>query len=462
MFNPVRSRFSLAVGALFAVTAMPVTAGPSLEDSLALSMSKGLRDRMFWNLSVVSTKTKTKSEQPRDMTPEIVSIAGLTDMRNQKAAELYERLTVAGLTVTEDKFFQALNSSVSLSNTTTTGSGATLENRLNIIAIRDALQTQQDLTDLVKVRYYGTPTSLGLTATNLLDGALSAPADPDPALDGYGFASGEGYLTTPQGIRARSGNPSETVALSVGYYLNDDQNWAVEALVLGAPLRATVYGAGTNDRGDPNQLDGKKIINTKMLPPMAKFGYYFGDKSWAVRPYVGVAAMYAIFFDTKTTSFFDDYQGGKTSISLKNSFGVGPFVGLQSNVAQSGWQVGFSIGKIKIKTEATLVTRGTLFKTGDLALTDYKQTTTDATEQAESLLNTANLAANQVGALTGFASTGNNIAPNGMTTELMKDLAAYKATPAGGGGDGTLGTFVRKQRSTLDNTIFMLSVGKSF
>ncbi len=43
-----------------------------------------------------------------------------------------------------------------------------------------------------------------------------------------------------------------------------------------------------------------------------------------------------------------------------------------------------------------------------------------------------------------------------------KDLAAYKATPAGGGGDGTLGTFVRKQRSTLDNTIFMLSVGKSF
>lgn len=463
MFNPVRSHFSLAVGALLVMTALPAAAGPSLEDSLALSMSKGIRDRMFWNLSVVSTKTKTKSEQPRDMTPEIVSIAGLTDMRNQKAAELYERLTVAGgLTVTEDKFFQALNSSVSLSNTTTTGTGTTLENRLNIIAIRNALQTQQDLTDLVKVRYYGTPTSLGLTATNLLDGALSAPADPDPALDGYGFASGEGYLTTPQGIRARAGNPSETVALSVGYFLNDDQNWAVEALVLGAPLRATVYGAGTNDRGEPNQLAGQKIINTKMLPPMAKFGYYFGNRNWVVRPYVGVAAMYAIFFDTKTTSYFDDYQGGKTSISLKNAFGVGPFVGLQSDVAKSGWNVGLSIGKIKLKTEATLVTRGTLFKTGDLALTDYKQTTTDAIEQAESLLNTANLAANQVGALTGFASTGNNIAPNGMTTELMKDLAAYKATAAGGGGDGSLGTFVRKQRSTLDNTIFMLSVGKTF
>ncbi len=65
MFNPVRSRFSLAVGALLAMAAMPAAAGPSLEDTLALSMSKGLRDRMFWNLSVVSTKTKTKSEQPQ-------------------------------------------------------------------------------------------------------------------------------------------------------------------------------------------------------------------------------------------------------------------------------------------------------------------------------------------------------------------------------------------------------------
>ena len=49
---------------------------------------------------------------------------------------------------------------------------------------------------------------------------------------------------------------------------------------------------------------------------------------------------------------------------------------------------------------------------------------------------------------------------DGFTTEMMKDLAAYKKAKQGG--DGTLGTFVRKQRSTLDNTILMLSVGKSF
>ena len=501
MFNPVRSRFSLAVGALLVMTALPAAAGPSIEDSLALSMSKGIRDRMFWNLSVVSTKTKTKSEQPRDMTPEIVRISDLTAMRNQKAEELYERLIVANPQFTvgrqeggnlvyetvnasdpraKEKFLQALNGSVGLNNTnsavfsTASASASvtatriqTSEDRRNIITIRDALQNEQDLIELSKVRVYGTPTAAGLTAVNLLDRALSSPlvpadpTDPDSPV-GYGFASGEGYLTTPQGIRAKSGNPSETLALSVGYFLNDDQNWAVEALVLGAPLRATVYGAGTNDRGDPNQLVGQSIINTKMLPPMAKFGYYFGSKNWVVRPYVGIAAMYAIFFDTKTTSYFDEYQGGKTSISLKNAFGVGPFIGLQSDVAKSGWQVGVSIGKIKIKTEATLVTRGTMFKTGDLALMDYKQSTKDAIDQAESLLTTANNNAKNANAerTTPFASTTYNIAPGGMTTELMKDLAAYKQVAQGG--DGTLGTFVRKQRSTLDNTIFMLSVGKSF
>ena len=477
MLNPVRSCFSLAFGALLVMTTLPASAGSSMEDSLALSMSKGVRDRMFWNLSVVSTKTKTKSEQPRDLTPEIVSIADLTAMRNRKATDLYERLKAAGglAGISSEQFITTLNSFSGNLNSPS----AIMTN------IRASLKTEQDLIDLVKVRYYGIPipveadgtptdfTNNPFTAIQLLETALAVPpkaadqTDPD-AVDGYGFAFSKGYLTTPQGIRAKSGNPSETVALSVGYYLNDDQNWAVEALVLGAPLRASVYGAGTNDRGDPNQLDGQKIINTKMLPPMAKFGYYFGNKSWVVRPYVGVAAMYAIFFDTKTTSYFDDYQGGKTSISLKNAFGVGPFIGLQSDVANSGWRVGFSVGKIKIKTEATLVTRGTMFKTGDLALKDYKSTMVDAINNAEIVLQengtttgirkTANSMANQVGALVGLPVA--DIAPNGMTTELMKDLAAYKQVAQNG--DGTLGTFVRKQRSTLDNTIFMLSVGKSF
>lgn len=433
MFNPVRSRVALVVGALFAVAAVPASAGSSVEDSLALSMSQGIRDRMFWNLSVVSTKTKTKSEQPRDMTPEIVKISDLVAMKNQLAEGLLARTGVdARLT----------SSPVNLS-----GSGAAA------VSVRNALQTEQDFIDYYKIKYYGAPGAAGLTGIGLLDQAL---------VEDYGFASGTGYLTTPQGIRAKAGNPSSTVALSVGYYLNDGHNWAVEALVLGAPVRATIQGAGTNDDGAPNQLAGRDIIHTKMLPPLVKLGYYFGDRSWWARPYVGVGAMYTIFFDTKTTSHFDQYNGGsgKTSVSIKNAMGAGPFVGLESGDL-SGWRVSLSVGRIKFSTEATLVSRGTQFRTGDPALLDYKGTTTAAIEQGESLRNTANNNANNAYRVkTGDTTAVVNFMPNGFTTEMMKDLAAYKQSQ--GEGDGTLGTFVRRQKSTLDNTLFMLSVGKSF
>ena len=411
MFNPVRSRLSLAVGVLLAVAAMPAAAGSSLEDTLALSMSKGLRDRMFWNLSVVSTKTKTKSEEPRDQfAGGVVSIADLKAMRDAMAA-----------------------------------GQATLDPNSDLYKINAA--------KLANVYSYGV--SDPISAIDLLESALVAD---------YGFAPrsgttpGNGYLGTPKGILAKAGDPSATAALSVGYYLDDGQHWAVEALVLGAPLRAKVYGAGTNDRGEPNQMVGKELINTKMLPPLAKFGYYFGDRSWPVRPYLGVGAMYAIFFDTKATNFFNQYQGGKTSVSIKNAFGVGPFVGLESGASDSGWRVGFSVGRIKLKTEATLVTRNTQILSGADVLKDYGTNTLNAINIGEDTLAAyANL-------LAGFGPTlanGDPVKPfpNGLTTELMKDLAAYKQNR---GGDGSLGTFVRKQKTELSNTIFMLNVGRSF
>lgn len=425
-----RTGVAASVFVLSASLAMPVLAA---DDGLGLNLSTSIRDRMFWNLHVVSTKTKTKSEQPRDLTPEIVRIKDLESMRDRIADDLLARTNVDA---------RLSSNPVNLS-----GAGATAVN------VRNALQTEQDFIDYYKVKYYGASDVPGLSGIYLLDQAL---------VSDYGFAEGEGYLTTPQGIRAKSGNPSSTVALSVGYYLNDGHNWAVEALVLGAPVRATIKGAGINDAGAPNQLAGTDIIKTKMLPPIVKFGYYFGDRSWPVRPYAGIGAMYAIFFDTKTTSNFDQYNGGtgKTSVSISNELAVGPFVGLESGDL-SGWRVSLSVGRIKFSTEATLVSRGTQFRSGDPALRDYTGTVVDAIDQAEALRNTANNNANAAYKVkTGDAGATVNFMPNGFTTEMMRDLAAYKQSQ--GTGDGTLGTFVRKQKSTLDNTLFMLSVGRSF
>ena len=427
MFNPVRNRFALAVGVLFAMTAMPAAAGPSVEDSLALSMSKGIRDRMFWNLSVVSTKTKTKSEEPRDMFEGgVVSIQDLVNMRNKMEEDL-----------------PSLNDPSS--------------------PLYNPTQYQINQTKLNTVYAYGyqpngSPIN-AISALTLLETSLVSDYGFTP---GVGQTPGNGYLGTPAGYKAKAGDPSETVALSVGYFLDDGQHWAVEALVLGAPLRATVYGAkGTNEQGLTNGLSEQKLINTKMLPPVVKFGYYFGNKSWPVRPYLGAAAMYAIFFDTKSTSYFDNFQGGKTSVSIKNAVGIGPFLGLESTVGESGWRVGLSVGKIKLKTEATLVTRNTMITSLSRVLDDYKELTSIAIDRGDDLLGKfvqENL------------SGGNQIfqpypAPNSpakyqLTTQMMQDLADYKEKYENG--DGSLGSFVRKQKTELSNTILMLNVGRSF
>lgn len=403
MFSPPMTRnlmASLCATVLF--SAAPVYAQENANAPFKIDFGSALRDRMFWNLQVVMAKVKTKSEEPRDITGPVVTIRDLNDYLS------YE--------------FDPITGSYGKGN-------AEIDAKL--------LQYDQAVLELQNGIFKDSPEQFPADAN--LDKL-------NPYLVGGGqYAYQYGYLGTPKGIKAKAGDPNATVALSLGYYLDDGHHWAVEALVLGAPVTSSVYGAGTNARGEPTSMSGKELLKTKMLPPIVKFGYNFGDRSWVVRPYIGVGAMYAIFFDSKTTPYFDQYQGGKTSVSLKNAFGVGPFVGLGAgNLAGSPWNVGLSIGQVKLKTEATLVTRGTMVTSQSGATKDYGSNVNTAITTSETL----------------YAVPFPSRYPNGFTTELIKDLAAYKAAHAGG--DGTLGTFVRKQRTTLDTTIISLSVGRAF
>lgn len=413
MFNPVRSRFALAVGVLCAMSAMSAVAGPSVEESLALRMSKGIRDRMFWNLQVVTARTKTKSEEPRDITGGVVKIKDLEDM-----VQDYENRYGFGQV---DPF--------------------------------DPSTSYEDAVGAFKADGYRLA----------VDALGSAILTDNP---GQFSSVDEAYLATPKGILARSGNPSATLALSVGYYFDEERRWSAEALVLGVPLRVSVYGDGVKSTGGvgttpigsaPNSLSGKEILTTKMLPPIVRFGYHFGDRTWLVRPYAGVAGMYAMFFDTKATPFFQDYQGGKTTVKLKNALGVGPVIGLNTaNVGDSGWNIGFSIGKIRLKTEATLVTRDTIITSQSDVTNDYAGQVVNAIKVVGEVNSVDNARAIEDN------FPGRSVYPEGFTTELLRDLARFKKEANGEGDGKTLGTFVRKQRSTLDNTIFMLSVGRSF
>lgn len=244
------------------------------------------------------------------------------------------------------------------------------------------------------------------------------------ALKGVG-----GGLGTPRGVKAKVGDAA-TVTMSLGYWLTDDHTWVAEAYVLAAPLTVKTYGAGTTYNGRPNGLAGHEIVRTKMLPPLVSFGRYFGAKDSWFRPYLGLGATYAIFFDTKTTGVYDDYVGGRSTAKLKNALGAGPFVGLKARI-NDDWHVSMSIGQIKIKTEATLTTYNTQFRSGDRVLQDFSE---------------------QVTGQIGLAERG--VDPQ-FTTKLMQLVALNR-----GGTDQ--GTYVRKQDQSLTNTIFNISIGRSF
>lgn len=249
----------------------------------------------------------------------------------------------------------------------------------------------------------------------------------------------EGYpceaagLGTPCGTRARSQAMIGTPAVSIGYYLDDNHAWAIEAFLLAKPIDVAIQGDG------PNQLNGKDIIKLKLLPPVAKFGHYFGSRGDTLRPYVGLLASYAIFYDVKATSTLNNYVGGvsanDTAIGLKNSFGWGWMLGARADISED-WHLAFNIGKIRYKTDATIVTKNTVIRGDSAVLQDYGPEVQNAIEG------------------------GNSVVVHGVggTTQIMCDLARAKY----GNTSCNHGSFTRKATNVLDNTLFVLSVGRSF
>jgi outer membrane protein W len=171
-------------------------------------------------------------------------------------------------------------------------------------------------------------------------------------------------------------------------------------------------------------------------------GKYFGSKDSRIRPFVGVGASYAIFFDARATETLNRYQGGAndgdTSVSVKNAFGVGPFLGVKAQL-DDDWHLSFSIGKLRYKTEATLVTRNTTFTNESEILRDYPPELYNAILGAQDTVSS-------------------NTDPRFGTTLLLCDLALAKT----GNTSCNQGTFVRKQSTKLDNTLFTFGIGRRF
>jgi len=312
---------------------------------------------------------------------------------------------------------------------------------------------------------------LGANDFDLLASATSAFVDVEGnSLDGSvygdsviltGYQTGlKGYPTTcpslanglgtPCGIKAKSASRVSTEAVSLGYYLDTTRNWAIEAFVLAAPVSAVVYGDGAT------QLRGKQIIDTKLLPPIVTLGRYFGSAEGGFRPYLGAAISYAVFYDTRASSVLNAFQGGRsegdTTVKIDNSFGWGPMVGLSLVPKSSDWSFGVSVGKIRYKANATLTTRNTTITDASGVLSDYPVLVRNSINLLRR--NYGDVEVNTGETIGGYVA-GDKVP---VVTALMCDLARVKYQ----NNDCNQGTFVRKAQTTLDNTMVMFNVAKSF
>lgn len=315
--------------------------------------------------------------------------------------------------------------------------------------IRDFIGTGSGYTSIYNSnvnftrKYYGSAASAGLA----LEQALERDA---PTCARYA----EG-LGTPCDFRARGQTTVGTLALSAGYFLDDARNWVIEAFLLAAPLSVDVKGDG------PNSLAGETIIKTKLLPPTVILSRYFGAKDDRLRPFFGMGGSYAIFFDTRATGTLNNYVGGvsgnDTTVSIKNALGFGPFAGFKFQIDED-WHVNLNVGKLRYKTDATLVTRNTVITKDSAVLRDYGPNIVDAIQTGDAaILVGSNGGPPRAPANDPAGFAEGSIVPG--VTALMCDLATAKNNNVP---TCNHGSFTRKQKTRLDNTLFMLSVGRSF
>jgi outer membrane protein len=395
----------LAFGAMLGGANLAHAQSPAL-DTIFSQVTPSMRDRLFMRLNYIHVNVKTSSDETRDVTGPVV---GINDIRNFLG-------------------FRDTNSD----------------------GVHDGYQSLYSTNINYARKYFGNASSVQVALQNALNSSSATCAR---------YADG---LGTPCGVGAKSQTVVGTPALSMGYFIDDAYTWSIEAFLLAAPLNVEVSGDG------PNTLNGQAILKTKLLPPTAYLARHFGKRGDALRPYVGLAASYAIFYDTRATSLLNGYVGGATSVSIKNSFGFGPMMGVRYDI-NDDWHLNFGIGKIRYKTEATLVTRETVITDDSAVLQDYGADIFNAIQNAALAVGPRSNAAGGPGPVApandpaGFAA-GTNLTTLAPTTTIMCDLATAKARANNPAAPATCnqGSFTRKQSTKLDNTLFVFSVGRSF
>lgn len=391
------------------------------DDTLGLKMASSVRDRLVVRAGAIYAKVKTKSGSTYDVTGPVASTAELEAIFGVSATPEAKAIAAASIVVPDSVY-----------NPTT--------------------QTFETLTDGQKAAL---PASIitALSNTGLGVGLLLKDLN----------TAGSMGLGTPPNIKAKAADSMSTAGISVGYYLDDEYKWMVEAYVLAAPLSTSAYGgegvtqrqeAGTSTPSPaPLLIGGKKIVTTKLLPPTVILGRYWGGKDAKFQLFTGGMASYIMFFDTKATDYLNTYVGGTnvggTTVSIKNKLGFGPTLGVKYNINDT-WHASLNVAHVKINTESKLVTRNSNFSASTPAIQDLGAPYQSTIATAETVY-----AGDDVGTASGYRQRSVITQNGGVAALTMKAVAAYR-------GQTDLGTYVRKTDLTLTNTLFFLSVGRSF
>jgi outer membrane protein len=104
-------------------------------------------------------------------------------------------------------------------------------------------------------------------------------------------------------------------------------------------------------------FNGKIGAKVRQVAPTIFANYKFGDKSSALRPFVGVGLNFTTFDKADSTADGNAINGGVTNISLKDSFGLAAQAGLNYRIDDK-WSVGGAIATARVKTKMTTNTLG--------------------------------------------------------------------------------------------------------
>ena len=162
---------------------------------------------------------------------------------------------------------------------------------------------------------------------------------------------------TPAG-RSLDVRPQTTLFVSYTRRIND--NWDVEGQ-FGWPPTHDVNIVIRNPAlpASVQSLNGQVGARVRQVAPTLFVNYNFADKSSTVRPFVGLGVNYTSFNKADSTVQGNALNGGATSLSLEDSFGLAAQVGLNLKVNDQ-WSFSAALSTASVRTKLTSNTLGVL------------------------------------------------------------------------------------------------------